>query len=198
LRSLSRAPLAKDCPKVAAYIESRLRGFRIVGGSAQRRAFGQALREGTYRSYQAFLDVYPSGRQADELHALIRSGFMGASPPPVMVCPTSETTVFFESERSELNAAARETLVQAITMARSCGIGAVSLVGHDDTSRGEQAALALSLERANVVKAEMMLLGVPESVIETAARGKAELAKPTPEGVREPLNRRVSVTIAFR
>jgi hypothetical protein len=88
LRSLSRAPLAKDCPDATAYIESRLRGFRLVGGSAQWRAFGQALREGTYRSYQAFLDVYPSGRQADEIRSLLRLGVI--TPPPPMAPPRTE------------------------------------------------------------------------------------------------------------
>jgi hypothetical protein len=34
--------------------------------------------------------------------------------------------------------------------------------------------------------------------ITTQARGETELARATPNGVREPLNRRTAVTISFR
>jgi hypothetical protein len=55
--------------------------------------------------------------------------------------------------------------------------------------------MALSLRRANVVKDALVKEGVPAAAITTVGRGEAGLLVQTGDGVREPQNRRVEVTI---
>ena len=42
------------------------------------------------------------------------------------------------------------------------------------------------------------VLSLGAELIATEARGETDLARPTADGVREPLNRRTAVTISFR
>src|SRR4030095_3750919 len=55
--------------------------------------------------------------------------------------------------------------------------------------------MALSLRRANAVKDALVKLGVPAAAITTVGRGEAGLLVQTGDGVREPQNRRVEITI---
>ncbi len=119
-------------------------------------------------------------------------------PPPAAVCPTSDFTVYFEWDRSNLNQAALETIDAAVTRARECNVSTVSVVGHTDTSGSTQYNQGLSERRAAVVRDALIARGVGAGAINTQARGETELARATADGVREPLNRRTAVTISFR
>ena len=55
--------------------------------------------------------------------------------------------------------------------------------------------LALSLRRAESVKAAMIKLGVPASLIVVIGKGESQPLVPTADGVREPQNRRVEIVI---
>ena len=55
--------------------------------------------------------------------------------------------------------------------------------------------MRLSERRARVVRDELIRLGVAASMIAIEARGESEPAVATPDGVREPLNRRSEVVI---
>jgi outer membrane protein OmpA-like peptidoglycan-associated protein len=55
--------------------------------------------------------------------------------------------------------------------------------------------MALSLRRANAVKDALVREGVPAAAITATGVGKAGLLVPTPDGVREPQNRRVEIVI---
>lgn len=118
--------------------------------------------------------------------------------PPPAACPTSEFVVYFEWDRSNLNAAAAATLDQAVTRARQCNVSAVAVVGHTDTSGSDAYNMALSQRRAVVVRDGLVARGMAASLMTLQARGESELARPTRNGVREPLNRRTAVTITFR
>ena len=79
-----------------------------------------------------------------------------------------------------------------------------SLVGSEmcirdstDTSGSSAYNQALSQRRAAVVREALIANGVPADSIETRAFGESNLAKSTPDGTREPLNRRSEVTISF-
>lgn len=118
-------------------------------------------------------------------------------PQPV-ACPTSEFVVYFEWDRSNLNAAALETIDAAIQRARECNIASIVLVGHTDTSGSNTYNQGLSERRAAVVRDALVARGIGASAIASEARGESDLARATPNGVREPLNRRTAVTISFR
>lgn len=119
-------------------------------------------------------------------------------PPPAAVCPTSEFVVYFEWDRSNLNQAALETIDAAVNRARQCNVGGVVVVGHTDTSGSTTYNQGLSERRASVVRDALVARGIATASITTQARGETDLARPTRDGVREPLNRRTAVTISFR
>ncbi|MEO1015158.1 MAG: trypsin-like peptidase domain-containing protein [Pseudomonadota bacterium] len=77
----------------------------------------------------------------------------------------------------------------------SCRAGrsSIELIGHADSSGEAAYNLSLSAKRANAIRAYMQFLGVDLTEISMEAVGETQPAKPTPDGVREPLNRRVDV-----
>jgi len=105
--------------------------------------------------------------------------------------------VYFEWDRSNLNQAAMETIDAAVAHARDCNITGVDVVGHTDTSGSAQYNMGLSERRASVVRDALVARGIAATSIQTEARGETDLAKPTRDGVREPLNRRSTITITF-
>ena len=119
------------------------------------------------------------------------------SPPPPPACPQSDFVVYFEWDRSNLNAAATQVIDEAAQRAHACNITAATVVGHTDTSGSAAYNMGLSQRRADVVRDALVSRGIDASTITTQARGETDLAKPTRDGVREPLNRRTAVTITF-
>jgi outer membrane protein OmpA-like peptidoglycan-associated protein len=119
-------------------------------------------------------------------------------PPPTTACPTSEFKVYFEWDRSNLNADAVQIIDRAVAQARQCNVGSVVLVGHTDTSGSTAYNQGLSERRASVVRDALVARGIPAGSITTQARGETDLDRPTADGVREPLNRRTEITISFR
>jgi outer membrane autotransporter protein len=55
--------------------------------------------------------------------------------------------------------------------------------------------MGLSERRANVVQGALTAGGIASAIIQSEWRGETDLAVQTPDGVREPLNRRTAVTI---
>jgi OOP family OmpA-OmpF porin len=116
----------------------------------------------------------------------------------VSTCPVSESVVYFEWDRSTLNADALGVLDRAVANARNCNLSGVVLVGHTDTSGSTAYNQGLSERRASVVRDALVARGIDNAAITTQARGEADLARPTGDGVRDPLNRRTAITISFR
>jgi OmpA-OmpF porin, OOP family len=54
---------------------------------------------------------------------------------------------------------------------------------------------ALSLRRANAVKAVLVREGIPAKRIVVVDKGESQPLSPTPDGVREPQNRRVEIVL---
>jgi len=107
--------------------------------------------------------------------------------------------VYFEWDRSDLTANNREIVNQALARARAggCTVTLTAIEGHTDSSGGAAYNDRLSGRRADTVKSALVAGGVPEANIRTAASGESKQAKPTADGVREPLNRRAEVQITI-
>ena len=103
--------------------------------------------------------------------------------------------VFFDWDRSNLSQQAMSTIQQAASAFKTRGSAQITATGHTDTSGSEAYNMALSLRRANAVKDALVKLGVPAAAITTVGRGEAGLLVQTGDGVREPQNRRVEITI---
>tara|TARA_B100000678_G_C17774242_1_gene328026 strand:- start:98 stop:430 length:333 start_codon:yes stop_codon:yes gene_type:complete len=109
--------------------------------------------------------------------------------------------VYFEWDRSEITSQASAVIDQAVANIRGrqdCAPNSVTIVGHTDTSGAQSYNARLSERRATAVATALNERGIPSSMITTEGRGENDLAKQTPDGVREPLNRRSEVTIIVR
>jgi len=73
----------------------------------------------------------------------------------------------------------------------------VTVVGHTDTSGSVAYNLRLSERRAKAGADALVSLGVPQSSLDVSWTGKSDLAVQTGDGVKEPLNRRDTIDIAF-
>ncbi len=113
---------------------------------------------------------------------------------PSQVAATS-FMVFFDWDRSNLSQQALNTIKQAAGAFKSKGSARITATGHTDTSGPEAYNMALSLRRANTVKDALVREGVPATAIAVIGRGEQGLLVQTPDGVREPQNRRVEIVI---
>ncbi|HKT54324.1 MAG TPA: OmpA family protein, partial [Caulobacteraceae bacterium] len=73
----------------------------------------------------------------------------------------------------------------------------VVVVGHTDTSGGFKYNMRLSERRAKATADALVAQGVDQSTLNVDWKGKTDLAVQTPDGVKEPLNRRSTISINF-
>lgn len=114
---------------------------------------------------------------------------------PVAASPGTYV-ILFDFDSAELNDAGQAVVNQILADIRARGgsVG-VSATGHADRSGSEDYNLALSLRRADTVRAALIAGGVGADAITTAGRGESENAVPTADGVKEQANRRVEVIL---
>lgn len=103
--------------------------------------------------------------------------------------------VFFDFDKSDVTPEARTIIMQAADVAKSNKPTAIELIGHTDSVGTAKYNMALSLRRANAVKAVLVSHGVPASEIAVVGRGMTDQLVPTADGVREPQNRRVQIIL---
>jgi hypothetical protein len=116
-------------------------------------------------------------------------------PPPAAPPPPQAFMVFFDWDSTRLSPASLNVLEQARDAFKARQGARVTATGHTDTTGTEAYNMALSLRRANAVKDALVKLGVPAAAITTVGRGEAGLLVQTGDGVREPQNRRVEITL---
>jgi OmpA-OmpF porin, OOP family len=117
------------------------------------------------------------------------------APPPAAVAPQRQMfIVFFEFDKSTLTADGRR-IVDSAAAAYKSGRSGVQIAGYTDLAGTQQYNLALSKRRADTVKAALVRDGVPASAIDESWHGKENPRVPTADGVREPQNRRVEITM---
>jgi outer membrane protein OmpA-like peptidoglycan-associated protein len=117
------------------------------------------------------------------------------APPPAAVAPQKQMfIVFFEFDKSALTADGKK-VVDAAAAAFKSGKSGVAIAGYTDLAGTQQYNLALSKRRADTVKAALVKDGVPASAINESWHGKENPRVPTADGVREPQNRRVEITM---
>ncbi len=116
-------------------------------------------------------------------------------PPPVAAAPSQDYTVYFDFDSWTLTGAQLTVLQQAIATARAGGQSRITVVGHTDTSGSAAYNQSLSVKRANIVTETLVDMGARREAIQVTGVGETDLAVPTPDGVREPKNRRAVVTL---
>lgn len=104
-----------------------------------------------------------------------------------------EYLVFFDWDRADITTEAAQIIRAAAANAKALRSVRLTTTGHADRSGPDPYNLRLSQRRAEAVRAVLIREGVPTGEIEIFARGESDPLVQTPDGVREPRNRRVQI-----
>ncbi len=115
-----------------------------------------------------------------------------AGPMPMMA---QTFVVYFNFDKSNLTSDGQKVVDNAAAYYKKTGALKVAVAGYTDTSGTAAYNMGLSHRRADTVRAALIKGGVPAAKISTAWYGKTNLAVPTPDGVKEPRNRRTTIAI---
>jgi len=114
-------------------------------------------------------------------------------PPPAPPSPPPPYLVFFDWNSAVVGPSGREVIALAAQAFKSGSPVTVQVTGFTDTSGSADYNQRLSERRANAVAAVLVQDGVPQTNLVVTGRGENDLRVPTPDGVREPQNRRVEI-----
>ncbi len=143
----------------------------------------------------AAADVFSHGNVArvEDSAASVQARFgaaLAARPP----APVS-FTVYFVFDTDELTEASRAQFDRIKAELGQRPAPEVVVIGHTDRVGSMQYNDALSLKRADTVRAALIATGIAAGQIEVAGRGERELAVATADEVAEERNRRVEITV---
>jgi len=108
-----------------------------------------------------------------------------------------EFIVYFPFDQSILTADAQEVVSAAAQYAQSGNATQIVVVGHADTSGSASYNVGLSQRRSKAVADALVGLGVDGSKLSVDWKGESAPAVATGDGVKEPLNRRSTISINF-
>jgi outer membrane protein OmpA-like peptidoglycan-associated protein len=134
----------------------------------------------------------PAAPQSVPPHTSTRPAPQPATPAQA---EAAKFLVFFDWDKATLTPEARRIIASAADEYKRTGSTRIVTTGHTDLSGTPQYNLRLSERRAEAVKAELVRLGVPATVITTIGKGEEDPLVPTKDGVREAQNRRVEIVI---
>jgi outer membrane protein OmpA-like peptidoglycan-associated protein/outer membrane protein W len=118
------------------------------------------------------------------------------APAPAAAPGVARTyLVFFDWDRADLTARAREIIKEAATNAQRANVTRIEVAGHADRSGDAAYNQRLSQRRAEAVAAQLVRDGVARGAISVQAFGESRPLVPTADNVREPQNRRVEIVL---
>ncbi len=115
------------------------------------------------------------------------------APPPVQ--PARTYLVFFDWDRADLTARARQIVSEAAQASTHVQTTQIEVNGYTDLSGTAAYNQRLSVRRAQSVEAELVRDGVNRSEIGIHGFGESNPLVQTAKGVREPQNRRVEIIL---
>ena len=104
-------------------------------------------------------------------------------------------TLYFVEGKDEFTDQSKQVVYGILSEIAKRPVPDVLVVGHTDTVGGDQANDVLGQQRAEIVRVALIRLGIAPDDIRALSRGKRSLAVQTPNGVSEPLNRRVEIIV---
>jgi outer membrane protein OmpA-like peptidoglycan-associated protein len=104
-------------------------------------------------------------------------------------------TLYFLEGKDELTPESEREVARIFDELKSRPDPEIWVIGHTDAVGTMQYNDQLSLQRASRVREQLVSRGIPEDSIEVSGRGKREPLVPTSEGVPEPKNRRVEISV---
>jgi outer membrane protein OmpA-like peptidoglycan-associated protein len=122
-----------------------------------------------------------------------------APPPPPLSTQACRGDlpgmIFFDFDSAVPPADVGQTADFVSRNAGPCGWSNFTVTGHADRSGSDSYNIDLSRRRAEAVAGMLASAGLPRASITTDARGEQQPRVPTADGVREPQNRRVEITV---
>lgn len=103
--------------------------------------------------------------------------------------------VFYEWDSAQTPDSAMPTIQAAAQNLATCGWKGLSISGHADRSGSDAYNDAISRRRAEAVAQLLIGQGASANLIEVKSFGESEPKVPTPDGERNPQNRRVEITV---
>lgn len=103
--------------------------------------------------------------------------------------------LYFEIGSAELTASSRREIEHIVEVIRQRGPSAVSVIGHTDTLSGPQWNEQLGLIRATAVAEMLRNRNIEVIDLRVSSHGERNLLIATPDGVSEPRNRRVEISV---
>jgi outer membrane protein OmpA-like peptidoglycan-associated protein len=118
-----------------------------------------------------------------------------AAPPPPAPEAARTYLVFFDWDRADLTARARQIVAEAASASTHVTTTRIEVNGYTDLSGTAAYNQRLSVRRAQSVEAELVRDGVAQNEISIHGYGESNPLVPTAKGVREPQNRRVEIIL---
>jgi outer membrane protein OmpA-like peptidoglycan-associated protein len=103
--------------------------------------------------------------------------------------------LYFRFESEELTDESRALLPQILQAVKNRPYPDVAVVGHTDTTGTNTGNYELGLRRANAIRGRLVDAGIDTALIEVSSHGESDLLVKTADGVAEPRNRRVEITV---
>jgi outer membrane protein OmpA-like peptidoglycan-associated protein len=126
---------------------------------------------------------------ADEVQRIFGDALSSLPPPP------KHFTLYFRFDSEELTDESRRLVQDVLKAVKQRPEPDVLAIGHTDTTGSPAKNVELGLRRANTVRALLIKAGLAPTSIAVTSHGEAELLIPTANGVFEPRNRRVEITV---
>jgi outer membrane protein OmpA-like peptidoglycan-associated protein len=131
----------------------------------------------------------PGQASPDQVRAIFGDALAAEPPRPI-------TFVLYFVEATDQFTPESQALVDQVLVAiASRPAPELTVAGHTDAVGTDQYNDALSLRRAERVRGLLIARGIAPDSIRAIGRGKREPRVPTPDGVAEPRNRRVEITV---
>ncbi len=105
--------------------------------------------------------------------------------------------IFFDFDKSNLTAEAKDVVAVAVMTAKETGMVRVVVTGHTDTVGSQRYNQALSERRAGAVRMEILRLGMDARDIDAVGANFSEPLVATGLGIREPQNRRAVIDLGY-
>jgi OOP family OmpA-OmpF porin len=106
-----------------------------------------------------------------------------------------EFIVYFPFDQYVLTPEAQAVINEAASYAAQGNAARVVVTGHADRSGSDQYNQRLSERRAKSAADGLVAAGVSSGTLSVDWKGESDNAVPTPDGVKEPLNRRATINI---
>jgi outer membrane protein OmpA-like peptidoglycan-associated protein len=155
------------------------------------RSTGRTVLNEPYASSRA------DGARETQAHALSEQQVRGEFGNVLAALPARPVSLllYFIIGQDQLTEESKALWQQVLDELRARPQSDIVVIGHTDRVGAEDANDELSLQRAERVKADLVAQGIVAERVRAAGRGEREPLVPTADGVDEPRNRRVEVSV---